>query len=145
MDRLYKAGNIDARPDEGSYAAVLHSCASPSVADPRIRRKALDTALFTLQELQNNSMYGKPTEIIYGTFLRACSILLDKDDELRPKMIRAVFQQCVTDGQVGHLVLQNTPREVYTELLPSDLSKEFINFDDIPMDWRCNVQSNSLG
>jgi hypothetical protein len=140
MDQLYKAGNTDARPDEWSYACVLYSCASPSVKDPRIRRKALDTALFTYQELQNNSAYGKPTEVIYGTFIQACSILLDESDALRPTLIRAVFQQCAIDGQVGRLVLQNIPKELFAELLPSSvLAKESIELDDLPHDWRCNV------
>lgn len=143
MERLYKAGNTDARPDEWSYAAVLNSCADPSVQDPRIRRKALDTALFTLKELQNNSAYGKPTEVIYGTFIRACAILLDENDALRPTLIRAVFQQCATEGQVGRLVLQNIPKELFPELLPNVLMKnqETIDLDDIPKDWSCNVQT----
>jgi hypothetical protein len=146
MDQLYKAGNTDARPDEWSYACVLYSCASPSVKDARIRRKALDTALFTLKELQNNSAYGKPTEIIYGTFIRACSILLDENDALRPALIRAVFHQCAMDGQVGRLVLQNTPKELFAELLPSSVvGKESIDLDDLPTDWRRNVETSPRG
>jgi len=74
MDRLYQAGNKEARPNEVTYTAVLNSCAFPAVPDPRTCRKALDTAIFTLKELQS-SRYGHPNQVTYGTFDRSPFIL----------------------------------------------------------------------
>jgi len=56
MDKLYRDGqNKDARPNEFTYSSVLDSCAFSSVGGQRARRKALDTAIFTLEELRDDS------------------------------------------------------------------------------------------
>jgi hypothetical protein len=105
MDKLYRAGqNKDARPNEFTYTSVLNSCAFSS-GGQRARKKALDTAIFTLEELQESS-YGRPNHVTYGMFLKACANLIPIDDEDRRRIIvEPVFLQCCEDGQVGDIVL----------------------------------------
>jgi len=146
MDKLYQAGNKEARPNEVTYTAVLNSCAFPAVLDSRTRRKALDTAIFTLEELQS-SRYGHPNQVTYGTFIKACANLLHDNDELRREVIERAFQQCCKDGQVGEMVLtylrKAAPPDLYEELLADimDISSgRKISVEDLPLEWRCNVR-----
>ena len=143
MDKLYQAGNKEARPNEVTYTAVLNSCAFPAVPDPKTRRKALDTAIFTLEELQS-SRYGQPNQVTYGTFIKACANLLDENDEFRREMIERVFRQCCKDGQVGEMVLSYlrmaAPPDLYEELLADFASSgRKLTVEDLPREWRCNV------
>jgi hypothetical protein len=145
MDKLYQAGNKEARPDTVTYTAVLNSCAFPAVVDVRTRKKALDTAIFTLHELQK-SRYGQPNQVTYGTFIKACATLLHDDDEQRRAVLEQVFKQCCKDGQVGDMVLsylrKAAPSGLYEELLADFIcsSKGTIRVDDLPPEWRCNVR-----
>lgn len=144
MDKLYQAGNKEARPNEITYTAVLNSCAFPAVLDQRTRRKALDTAIFTLKELQS-SIYGQPNQITYGTFMKACANLLRDDDEMRREVIERAFQQCCKDGQVGEMVLaylrQAAPPDLYKKLLANFIRSGTISVEDLPQEWRCNVKN----
>jgi hypothetical protein len=141
MDKLYQAGNKEARPNEITYTAVINSCAFPSVGDLRTRKKALDTAIFTLNELQG-SRYGQPNEVTYGTFIRACSNLLHDNDEMRRVIIKKTFEQCCEDGQVGQMVLNYIPKNLYSELLDGYFSAaNKISLDDIPIEWKRNVDA----
>jgi hypothetical protein len=148
MDQLYRAGNPKVKPNEVTYTAVLNSCAHPSErSDRKTRLKALDTAIFTLEELRS-SMYGQPNQVTYGTFLLACANLLQVEDgeqgndgngstgmgeeerrlaieALRRNIIERAFQQCCQDGQVGDMVLSRLRRaapDLYEELLADVLS-----------------------
>lgn len=144
MDKLYQAGNKEARPNHVTYTAVLNSCAFPAVLDPKTRRKALDTAIFTLEELQS-SRYGHPNQVTYGTFILAVANLLPDDDKLRREVIERAFQQCCKDGQVGEMVLNHlrraAPPDLYEELLADFIvSGARLSVDDLPAEWRCNVK-----
>ena len=146
MDKLYRAGDKDTRPNELTYTAVLNSCAFPAVLDPKSRKKALDTAIFTLAELQG-SPYGKPNHLTYGTFLKACANLMPRDGELRRMVVEPVFLQCCEDGQVGEMVLTHlwdaAPKDLYWELLKDVAAPGAkVTLQDIPLDWRRNVQEH---
>ena len=145
MDKLYRAGNKEARPNTMSYTSVLNSCAFPAVPDPRTRRKALDTAIFTLEELQS-SRYGHANSVTYGTFILAAANLLEEDDDvLRRQLIERAFQQCCKDGQVGEMVLNHlrraAPPDLYEELLADFVrSGARLSVTDLPLEWRRNVR-----
>lgn len=146
MDKLYQSGYKDARPNEVTYTSVLNSCAFPATPDPRTRRKALDTAIFTLQELQA-SRYGQPNEVTYGTFMQACANLClpDDDEKLLRHVIEETFQQCCKDGQVGEMFLTHlknaAPKDLYRELLAtSGDDATVINVENLPPEWRCNIR-----
>jgi hypothetical protein len=148
MDKLYQAGNKDARPNEVTYTAVLNSCAFPARQDPDTRRKALDTAMFTLKELQA-SRYGQPNQVTYGTFIKACANLMPDDDEMRRVVLKRAFRQCCKDGQVGDMVLYQikraAPADLYEELLAAVRSGTDVSVQDLPLEWRCNVRENQQG
>ena len=144
MDKLYQSGDKDTRPNELTYTAVLNSCAFPAVLDPKSRKKALDTAIFTLAELQG-SPYGKPNHLTYGTFLQACANLMPRDNELRRMVVEPVFRQCCEDGQVGEMVLTHlrdaAPKDLYRELLKDVKSSGTkLQVQDLPFEWRRNVR-----
>eukprot|EP00980_Cylindrotheca_fusiformis_P023262 scaffold10302_cov118-Cylindrotheca_fusiformis.AAC.5 len=146
MDKLYQSGYKRARPNELTYTSVLSSCAfPPETMDAKTRRKALDTAIFTLHELQA-SRYGQPNEVTYGTFLQACANLLEEDELLLRQIIEATFEQCCNDGQVGEMFLAHlksaAPDDLYHELL-ADVStnSEVVNVDHLPLEWRCNTRN----
>lgn len=140
MDKLYQSGYTEARPNEITYTAVINSCAYPSVLDARTRRKALDTALFTLEELRT-SRYGQPNQVTYGTFIRACANLLHDDVETRSTIIKKVFRQCCKDGQLGEMILKYTPKDLLRNELLVDyvLPNRRISINDLPTEWRRNV------
>ena len=148
MDLLYKDGNKETRPNEVTYTAVINCCAFPAFLDSRTRRKALDTAIFTLEELQS-SRYCQPNQVSYGTFIKACANLLHDDDETRGEIVEKTFQQCCKDGQVGDMVLaylrKAAPADIYESLLEDYICKETarISVADLPPEWRCNVQEKS--
>lgn len=144
MDKLYQAGHTKARPNEVTYTAVLNSCAfPPAVLDARARRKALDVAIFTLQELQG-SRYGQPNQITYGTFIKACAELLPDDDDLLRTVVKQAFEQCCQDGQVGDMVLAHlrraAPKDLYEELL-ADVDPKGVTVHDLPPAWRKNLRN----
>ena len=147
MDKLYQAGYKDARPNEVTYTSVLNSCAFPATLDQLTRKKALDTAIFTLNELQA-SRYGQPNEVTYGTFIKACSNLLSDDEEMLRDVIEDAFQQCCKDGQVGEMVLaylrEAAPEDLYNELLAEvDSSDSVVTIEELPSAWSCNVRPDN--
>ncbi len=157
---LRKMDKLALRPNEITYTCVLNSCAySVTVTgedDIRrkeyIRRKALDTAIFTLEELMDSPNL-QPNHVFYGTFLRCCANLID-DDHRRITVVEPVFLQCVKDGQVGQIVLNQlrhaAPDELYEKLLgkviqrssgTSTGGRDKVRIEDLPSEWRCNVRN----
>lgn len=154
MDKLYQSGYREARPNSFTYTSVLHAAAFPAKSmDSKTKRKALDTAIFTLHELQS-SQYAQPTELTYSTFLKACYNLQSTEDETSLReVIKETFHQCKEDGQVGEMFLsmlrEAAPEDLYKDLLSEVVGeyKDFVKVDDLPQSWRCNVRSglkNSL-
>jgi hypothetical protein len=145
MDKLYQAGYKYARPNEMTYTSVLNSCAFTFVEDDLSKRKALDVAIFTLEELQD-SHYGNPNHVTYGMFLKACSNLMSTDDERWRRIVEPVILQCRRDGCVGELVLAQlqdaAPEHLYRNILEEVVDKDkmtLVKFSDLPEEWRCNV------
>ena len=147
MDKLYQSGYKQARPNILTYTSVLNAAAFPSKqSDFKTKRKALDTAIFTLHELRS-SQYGHPTELTYSTFMKACSNLLSSKDETSLReVIEETFHQCKEDGQVGEMFLSRlkeaAPKDLYTSLLSEVVTdRDFVKVDDLPQSWRCNVRN----
>lgn len=146
MDKLYQAGNKEARPNEVTYTAVLNSCAFPAVLDQQTRRKALNVAIFTFDELLASG-YGQPNQITYATFFLACANLLsDKDDDARRReILKRAFWHCCQDGQLGDIVLAHfrraAPMDLYQELLHGyvEAGTTIVRVENLPREWRCNL------
>jgi len=150
MDKLYQSGYRGARPNALIYTSVLNAAAIPAKSmNSKLKRKALDTAIFTLHELQT-SQYGQPTELTYSIFIKACSNLLSTEDETSLRdVIEETFHQCKEDGQIGEMFLSRlreaAPQDLYTDLLSDVVAKDKdrVEVDDLPQSWRCNVRSNA--
>ncbi len=146
MEQLYRAGvNKDMRPNEFTYTSVLNSCAFSCVGGQYSRSKALDTAIFTLEELQS-SPYGNPNHVTYGMFLKACANLIPMDPERRRHVVEPVFLQCCKDGQVGDIVLKQlrlaAPDDLYQKLLGHLIQTgSTVRVEDLPPEWSCNVRN----
>jgi lysozyme family protein len=112
-----------------------------------MKRKALATATFTLQELRASG-YDHPNEVTYSTFLKACSNLLSDDDKTLRRVIKETFEQCKRDGQVGekflHRLREAAPEDVYNDLLSEVivLGKNDVNVADLPPSWSSKVKAN---
>lgn len=152
MDSLYRSGekqNEDVRPNEITYTCVLNSCAY-SNSSQYSKKKALDTAIFTLEELMA-SPYGRPNHVTYGMFLTCCANLIPSNDERRRnRVVEPVFLQCCKDGQVNELVLNQlrlaAPADLYEKLLGTavqrgDGTSKRVRIEDLPPEWRCNVRN----
>ena len=153
MDNLYRKGgkhHKDVRPNEITYTCVLNSCAYSEVDDHYVRQKALDTAIFTLEELMD-SPYGRPNHVTYGMFLACCANLIPSDDEIRRvTIVEPVFAQCCKDGQVNQMVLNQfrlaAPDDLYEKILGNVIQKKNgipkkVRVQDLPLEWRCNVRN----
>ena len=147
MDKQYREGlNSAAQPTTFTYTSVLNSCAyTPNEGcDSKMKRKALDTAIFTLEELQG-SPYGTPNHVTYGMFLKACANLIPSDEERRRVVVEPVFLQCCKDGQVGEIVLDHlrlaAPADLYNKLLGITNPSTKVRIEDLPKEWRCNVKN----
>ena len=148
MDKLYQSGAAMARPNALTYTSVLNAAAFPTKSmDIKTKRKTLDTAIFTLQELQSGR-YDNPNELTYSTFIKACDNLISTEDEdsLR-EVIKETFHQCKEDGQVGEMFLSRlkeaAPKDLYRDLFSEFVgqNKDCVEVDDLPHSWRCNVRT----
>lgn len=112
-----------------------------------MKRKALDTAMFTLQELRASG-YDHPNELTYSTFLKACSNLLSDDDRALREVIVETFEQCKGDGQIGEKFLyrlrEAAPEDLYKELLSevAGSEKTDVSVADLPPSWTSRVRNN---
>lgn len=146
MDKLYRAGqNKGARPNEFTYTTVLNSCAFSKIGGQHAKRKAMDTAIFTLEELQV-SPYGNPNHVTYGMFLKAANNLIPTSDKMKRRyVVEPVFLQCCKDGQVGEIVLKElklAAPEIYTHYLGKiRISGSKIRMEDLPRAWTMNVKN----
>ena len=153
MDLLYRRNgedNVNLRPNEISYTSVLNSCAYSTADDHNVRRKALDTAIFTFEELKD-SPYGEPNHVTYYMYLQCCTNLIPSHDEVRRiTLVEPVFLQCCKDGQVNQSVLnqlrQAAPDDLFEKLLGKVVQKKNgalnrVTVEDLPAEWKCNVRN----
>ncbi|GKY94875.1 hypothetical protein MPSEU_000452400 [Mayamaea pseudoterrestris] len=138
MTRLYEAGNKHVRPNVIAYNAVMNACAFTS-DDVIEQGRALEIAHNTLKEMEE-TLYAKPDQVTYGTFLRLCSHL--PDCSTRQKVTEVLFRKCVKDGQVGSLVLSQirtmVSDDVYERLVGRRMDED-VQMADLPKAWWCNV------
>ena len=139
MDKLHQSGALRDRPDEITYTTVLQSCAVSSGFDERSRLKALDTAIFTLEEVIGRPDV-KPNHVTYEVFLKAVVNLMPEAYKLRKEVVEGLFRNCTKDGLVTLAFLtylrDAAPEELYQELL-GDLVVKMET--DLPKAWTKNV------
>ena len=138
MVDAYKSGNTAAKPSLYSFNACLNACAHTFN-----RQDKVDAFLVLVSTLVLLQEYTKPDHTTYGTLLKAYSILIPKDDERRLRIVRSVFKQCCSDGQVGTMVLSQlrfaTSPELYESLIGKPV-KEEVSLNALPAKWSRNVR-----
>lgn len=139
MDKLHQTGALRDRPDGITYTTVLQSCAVSSDFDERSRMKALDTAIFTLEEIIDRPDV-KPNHVTYEVFLKAVVNLMPAAYKLRKEVVEPLFRNCTKDGLVTLAFLtylrDAAPEELYKELL-GGVTVEIEQ--DLPRAWTKNV------
>lgn len=145
MEKLFKAGNKDVRPNVVAVNAVMNACAYTTPDDIRTSTRAVDIAHTILKRLEQQTfpLYGKPDQITYGTFLKVCEKQMPESNT-REQIVNVIFRKCVNSGQLGNFVLQQiasmAPDELYFELLGRHkMMDAFLQMDDLPKAWSCNV------
>lgn len=140
MESLYKAGNEHLRPTVVSFNAVMNACAYTSNSDLHEQNRAVEIAHRMLRDLEN-SPYGDPDQVTYGTFLKVCANQMP-DCSSREQIVESIFKKCCNDGQVGNLVLQQlrsiADEEQYQVLVGRSIFDD-LRMEDLPSEWWCNV------
>lgn len=139
MAQAYQNGNESLRPNVVAVNAVMNACAYTS-GDVMAQNRAMEIAHKRLREIEN-SEYGSPDQVTYGTFLKVCANQMP-DCSTRQQIIEVIFRKCAQNGQVGNIVIQQMkamgPPAVYSRLIGRDINAE-IRMEDLPSDWWCNV------
>lgn len=142
MKQLHEAGNKHLRPNTVAANAVMNACAYTS-GDVHEQNRAVEIAHTILKELEQ-SPYGKPDQVTYGTFLKVCANQMP-DCSTRNQVISVVFKKCQKTGQVGNFILQQlkamASEEIYMMLLGRGIHED-IQIADLPSEWWCNVVEN---
>lgn len=139
MVEAYQNGNSNLRPNVVAVNAVMNACAYTS-GDVMVQNRAMEIAHKRLRELENSD-YGSPDQVTYGTFLKVCANQMS-DCSTRQQIIEFIFDKCEQDGQVGSLVIQQMrvmgPPALYSRLVGRDIEED-IRMEDLPAEWWRNV------
>lgn len=139
MDKLHQKGTLRFSPDGITYTTVLQSCAVSSDFDERSRMKALDTAIFTLEEIIGRPDV-KPNHVTYEIFLKAVVNLMPEAYELKKEVVEPVFRNCKNDGLVTLAFLTYLRDAVAEELYVELLGGVAVEIEqDLPKSWTKNV------
>lgn len=145
MARFYMDGHENAKPSVTSFNFVISSAASTSLeASATERRAAFRVASIAFKQLQN-PVFDSPNSKTYGLMLEACANLLPFGSRRRAHVVNALFQSCVSEGQVNTFVIESLRKAASTcdfndltgldnieeqKILPSKWSRNVIVGDD---------------
>jgi hypothetical protein len=139
MKKLYQAGNEHLRPNVVAYNAVMNACAFTN-GDVHESNRAVEIAHAILRDLEQ-SEFGSPDQVTYGTFLKVCSTQM-ADCDSRDKVIEMLFRKCCKDGQVGNMVLQQlktvAKNDHFVRLTGRAIWEE-IKLEELRSEWWRNV------
>ncbi len=142
--------NESIKPDVAVFGAFLSCCASQSGSNDR-KRYALKLSLGTYEELCNQqALYGKPNEYIYGSLMKACN-RLSQDTSEKIRLLEYLFNRCKEEGRVSNailnIILKNSPVDTRNKIIQG--CEKVNGVDDagvhhessliVPMNWCCNV------
>jgi hypothetical protein len=136
---MFHDGCEECRPDVVGFTSVISSCASDP-GDRAEKLKAFNVALSTYQQLVSGN-FGEPNHVTYGTMLKACARLLPPGCPERSKWTKQIFEDCVTKGLVGDMVLGKL-REAATNAEYKALMQGHSR-RNIPASWSYNVDEKS--
>jgi hypothetical protein len=142
MDKLHQTGFLQDSPDGITYTTVLQSCAVSSNFDKRSRAKALDTAIFTLEEIIGRPDV-KPSHVTYEVFLKAVVNLMPEEYELKKEVVEPVFTSCKNDGYVTFAFLGYLRDAVHDDLYKELMGDYYFDIacmnHELPAAWTKNV------
>lgn len=128
------------KPNVVAVNAVMNACAYTSPGDIQEQNRAMEIAHKRLKDLEDSD-YGSPDHITYGTFLKVCANQMP-DCNTRQQIMEVIFKKSVRDGQAGNLVLQQLklmgPSELYSHLTGYSIEDD-IRMESLPNEWWCNV------
>eukprot|EP00579_Thalassiosira_antarctica_P017121 CAMPEP_0201946168 /NCGR_PEP_ID=MMETSP0903-20130614/54282_1 /ASSEMBLY_ACC=CAM_ASM_000552 /TAXON_ID=420261 /ORGANISM="Thalassiosira antarctica, Strain CCMP982" /LENGTH=874 /DNA_ID=CAMNT_0048489261 /DNA_START=64 /DNA_END=2686 /DNA_ORIENTATION=- len=107
----YQEGNSAAKPGTFAFNAVLNACAHTRFPEERLEAFTILCSTLILQR-----DWAKPDHTTYGTFFQACSRLLPTDETRKWRVVEAVFNSCVKEGQCGQMVVRNLKNVASPEL-----------------------------
>jgi len=127
------------RPNVVAVNAVVNACAY-TAGDILEQNRAMEIAHKQLKDLEESD-YGSPDQITYGTFLKVCANQMP-DCATRQQIMEVIFQKSTRDGMLGNLVLQQLramgPPDLFYRLTGHYIDEE-IQLEAFPKEWRCNV------
>jgi hypothetical protein len=126
------------KPNVVVFTAVLNACAWPETDSEK--EDAFEIAQLTMEELSLEA-FDKPNFLSFAAFLCVCISTLDPG-EVRDRIVRKTFEQCVEMGQVAGIVLQKLTTaaspELYHELVDDYRNKNGVL--ELPFSWTANVK-----
>jgi hypothetical protein len=126
------------KPNVVVFTAVLNACAWPETDSEK--EEAFEIAQLTMEEL-SLGVFDKPNFLSFAAFLCVCCSTLDPG-EVRDRIVRKTFEQCVEMGQVAGIVLQKLTTaaspELYHELVDDYRNKNGVL--ELPFSWNANVK-----
>lgn len=140
-EKFTKSRKRSARPNIIIYNAVLNACAY-TTGDLQETSRALEIAHSLLRELENSD-YGKPDHVTYGTFIKVIANQMP-DCDTRRQAVQVLFHKCCKDGQMSNFVLQqiraitSESEEIYEKLTGFRYLQD-INVGDLPSQWSSNA------
>lgn len=142
LDKMLVAGKSGNAPETApmpnllSYNTVLNAAAFYNKGRSREEKfAAFQVAASTLNDLRM-SEHCEPDHVSYGTFLRACLVLMPSSAR-RDGVVESIFKTCRQEGKVSQYVLDSL-LEVASDSLQTAL---FEGVDEIPFEWNRNIES----
>jgi len=127
------------RPNVVAVNAVMNACAY-TAGDTIEQNRAMEIAHKRFKDLEESD-YGAPDQITYGTFLKVCANQMP-DCATRQQIIEVIFQKSTQDGMFGNLVLSQLramgPADLFYRMVGHSIEDE-IDPEDLPKEWWCNV------
>ncbi len=135
------------KPSIITFSTVLNACAHTK-GTPEECSEAFQIARSCMKEVLSQK-YGQPNNIIFGTFLFACTKLVTAGPE-RDHLIASVFNECCKLGLVDEKTYLNVrralSRNLWEKLIQDSKiqsNKKDMTFQEIPTEWRMNVSSRA--
>jgi hypothetical protein len=147
LEKQYEQGYSDVKPDTTTYSSVINCCAYYN-GPGEGKGAAFEVAWRAFCKIKDsNNLVAN--NVVYGTLFKAIGKLTPHDDD-REKMVRDLFAECCSNGQVCSFVLSqvrsSSPKRLFRKLVlkPSSLrDKDASNIEKImkkmPKEWGRNA------
>jgi len=132
------------KPSIITLSTVMNACAHTK-GTPEECAEAFRIARSCMKEVLSKK-YGPPNNIIFGTYLFACTKLVNPGIE-RDRLIVPVFEECCKLGLVDEKTYQNVKRALSRDnwerlIYDQNITKDS-KYHEIPMEWRKNISSRA--